>query len=203
MTLGVIQARLGSSRFPRKVLADLQGKPVIQHVVDRARQIRGLDALVLACPAPDAETFETVLGASIRVQGVDGPEDDVLARFAAVVAGYPDADVVMRLTGDCPLLNPRVCEQVLGQYLVTHTLSSVDYVWNVADGYVDGEDCEVFSRDLFVRAVGCATDPQDREHVTPWMRRHGHVSTVFPLRGRHGEKTSIDTPADLERIRLK
>lgn len=200
MTLGIIQARLGSFRFPRKALADLQGKPLIQHVVDRALRIRGLDHLVLACPDHDAVAFGEALTDSIRVLGFSCPDDDVLQRFALTLDRYPNSDTVMRLTGDCPMLEPRICEQVLGVYQMKRRAEGVEYVWNCAPGYVDGEDCEVFSASALKWAARSAA-PFDREHVTPWIRRNCKTFTLMPESDRGYLKTSVDTIEDLERVR--
>lgn len=184
--LAIIQCRLGSTRFPRKVLADLHGKPVIQHVIERAQQILGVDDVIVAPPT---------------IYGYLGHENDVLGRFAHVVMQSPDADVIMRLTGDCPLLEPEVCARVLDLY---HATPNCEYAWtNTPDGaWPDGLDCEVFSRSALLWAHREATDPADREHCTPWLRRHVKVASLPPdPKYRGWPKLSIDTPEDLERVR--
>lgn len=192
MTLCIIQARLGSTRLPGKALMDLGGSALIDHVIERVLAIPSIDHMVLAVPETDA-------GLHVWATPVHGvAAEDVLGRFARVAEGWPDHDVIMRVSGDCPLLDPMECERVLQHYLAN---PSLDYVWNVSPGYVDGEDCEVFSAAMLQRAHREATDPADREHVTPWMRRHGKTATLPPLSDRRHLKTSVDTLEDLERVR--
>jgi spore coat polysaccharide biosynthesis protein SpsF (cytidylyltransferase family) len=195
MTLAIIQARLGSSRFPRKALALLHGKTVIEHVADRVLKTRGLRYVVLACPPADALTFRELF--PFMVCSPDVPESDVLARYAQVASAYAGVDTILRVTGDCPLWNPRIAEDVLKLYFSS---PGVEYASNIAEGYTDGEDCEVFSVKALEWAQRSATDPYDREHVTPWIRRH--VKCVTPETGKASSgKTSIDTMEDLERVR--
>jgi spore coat polysaccharide biosynthesis protein SpsF (cytidylyltransferase family) len=178
---------------------DLAGKPLIVHVVDRVRQIRGIHHIVLATPMSDALPFSNVIShPGVRVLAPGCPNEDVLSRFAHVLARYPDCDTVMRLTGDCPLLDPHVCESVLALY---RSDPHVEYAWNCAPGYVDGEDCEVFAAAALKWAQREARDPFDREHVGPWMRRHVKTATMMPDTDRGFLKTSVDTQEDLDRVR--
>jgi spore coat polysaccharide biosynthesis protein SpsF (cytidylyltransferase family) len=164
--LAIIQCRLGSTRFPRKALADLAGRPMIAHVVERAQQVRGVVNVVVAVPPRDALG---ILDVATTVYAPDVPEHDVLARFVAVASMFPEHDTIMRVTGDCPLWNPREGERVLALYQSIH---GCEYAWNVAPGYCDGEDVEVFSRAALLQAHWHAGGEEgDREHVTPWIRR--------------------------------
>ncbi len=196
MTLAIIQVRTGSTRFPNKAFADLHGKPLIQHVIERAKQIQGVRFVVLAVPFSDVAVFSTL---GVPVYGFDGLDDgDLIGRFWKVRERYPTANTIIRLTGDCPLLNPRIAEEVLSLY---HRDPFVEYASNVAPGYVDGEDVEVFSAGALKLAQRLATEPADREHIGPWMRRHVRCATLAPTEDCGGLKTSIDTPEDLERVR--
>jgi spore coat polysaccharide biosynthesis protein SpsF len=190
--LCVIQARLGSTRLPLKALELIGGKPLIQHVVERAQQIRGVDDVVLAVPS--GEVVE--LSYAPHTSGPDVPENDVLARFASVAQMYPTHETIIRLTGDCCRLDPRIAENVLGLFYQTRAW----YAWNVCPGYTDGEDVEVFRREALMRAHREATDHGDREHVTTWIRRHYAIVTLKP-QGPARRKTSVDTAADLAHVR--
>lgn len=191
--MAVVQCRLGSSRFPQKALADLCGLRLIDHVVDRVLAIRGIDDVVLAVPEGDGWMHP------LATEAIGVPNGDVLGRFALVSAQHPEHDTLLRVTGDCPLFDPREAERVLALY---RSIPDCQYAWNVAPGYVDGEDCEVFSRAALLNAHWYATEASDREHVTPFMRRSLGAATAMPLSDRRWLKTSIDTPADLERVRL-
>jgi spore coat polysaccharide biosynthesis protein SpsF len=166
----IVQARMGSSRLPGKSLRVLAGRPLIDHVLERARAIVGVDEVALATtslPLDDALADHLCGG---PVQPFRGSEKDVLTRYMEVAA-MCDADVVMRLTGDCPFLAPDVAHEVLKVYF-DNPLESV-YVSNdtTCSGYPDGTDVEVFSIKALELAYHSAKLPSDREHVTSWMRR--------------------------------
>lgn len=196
-TVAIVQARLGSARFPRKILADLCGTPVIQHVVERARQIPGVDDVVVAVPGePDLLAVAEVLPDTPVVMFKQVAEADVLRRYAKAAAHY-EADVIVRVTADCPLLDPVIGGEVLS---MVKAGAGYEYVSNLADGYCDGEDVEAFTRDALDWADLDAKQAWDREHVTPWLRRHVKCGVVLPsVTGK--PKTSIDTPEDLARVR--
>lgn len=193
--LVVIQARLSSERFHEKVLADLCGKPMLQHVIDKARQIQGVADVVVAVPN---ETVRLRL-AEKGIASVATPrsENDVLGRFAWLADQWKSHDVFVRITGDCPMLDPRLCEAVLARF----NQGNLDYCSNVVTNYVDGTDCEVFSRDALLTADREASTDFEREHVTPWIKQNLRCDVVLPPKGSKGGKTSIDTPEELDALR--
>lgn len=197
-TIAIIQARLGSTRLPGKALADIHGRPMLRHVIDRVRQIGGVDHIVVATPfVSDTNALGKAVSGVDYWTGVDLRAVDVLGRFAKCAKAY-QADAVLRVTGDCPMLNPRIAEQVLALY---HSTKGCEYASNVTPGYVDGEDVEVFSAEALAWAHREAKDPFDREHVTPWVKRHVKKAILQPRDPRYGVKTSVDTIEDLERVR--
>lgn len=179
-TVAIVQARLGSQRFPNKILADLDGRPILAWVLERANQIAGVDAVALAMPIPGRD------------------ENDVLGRFLDVARAYR-ADVIVRLTADCPLLNPDVAAKTIRLF---HD-SGWEFVSNDTrvSGYPDGWDVEVFSIAALHRADSHAVDPLDREHVTRWMHANIMNTTLYAPAPWSGPKLSIDTPADLDVVR--
>lgn len=187
MTLAIIQSRLGSSRLPRKVTEKIGRKTMLHHVSERANAIRGVDMVTIATP-----------GCALHLG-----ENDVLGRFAHVLRmDYPSADVVMRLTGDCPLLAPDLAEEVLALYRET---KGCEYAWidtrPEQKGWPDGVDVEVFSRKALLWAEREATDKYDREHCTPWIRRHVKTMELRSPLDYSDIKWSVDTAEDLERVR--
>ena len=165
-TLAVLQARLSSSRLPGKVLMPLGGIPMIGFMIERLRRSRSIDRLVLATSdeASDDPLAEAV--ATMGVAVVRGPLHDVLARFALAVQLNP-ADVIVRLTGDCPLIDPGVIDRVVECV----TSGDADYASNCFPPvYPDGLDCEAFRFDLLNRASREARLLSEREHVTPYIR---------------------------------
>lgn len=197
-TVAIVQCRLGSTRFPNKALADLAGRPLIAHVVERARQIQGLDSVVVAVPSwHDAEAIGKALPSDVPLYAFSSvAESDVLGRYM-LAASIVNASVVLRITGDCPMLNPRIAEQVLAAFC---SGPGIEYASNIADGYEDGTDVEVFSVAALKWAAREAKQPSDREHVTSWLRRNVKCVTV-PCAEPGRRKTSIDTIEDLEYVR--
>ncbi len=191
----IIQARTGSKRFPSKVLADLDGSPVIQHVVDRCLQFAPASKakIILAVPYSDAGQFSD-LGVSIHY----GSEHDVLERYYKAAHAY-DLDVIVRITGDCPLLDPDLCQETIELF---HSggcdLASLDWP---TGGFPKGLGCEVFSWRALSFADCFAKEPYDREHVTPWMYRHIRVKWMENVADESFINLCVDTPEDLARLR--
>jgi spore coat polysaccharide biosynthesis protein SpsF (cytidylyltransferase family) len=200
--VAIVQARVGSSRLPGKALLDIAGRPMVAHVVDRALAILGVDGAVLATtvdPADDA------LADFARLRGVPctrGSENDVLDRFHQAVNEHP-ADVIIRVTADCPLLDPRVSGLVVAEYL--RRAGDVDYVSNVhPPTYPDGLDTEVLSREALERAWREADWPSDREHVTSYIWRNAgafRLANVATEPSRAHLRWTVDERADLEFVR--
>ncbi len=162
----IVQARLGSTRLPGKVMMDLAGRTVLWHVLSRCRAIPGADVVV--CATTTAAADDAVVAEAERCGAVvfRGSESDVLDRYhgAAVAVG---ADVVMRVTSDCPLIDPEVC----GAVLRLRAEQGADYACNnMPPSWPHGLDCEAFTMAALSRAAAAATQPNEREHVTPWIR---------------------------------
>ena len=199
MITAIIQARLGSTRLPRKALADIGGKTLIRRVVDRAQKIRQVDRLMLAIPGSEREQWRGVDVGAVKIVFVNGiHESDLLGRYASTLRLEPDTRICVRITGDCPLLSPEIADLVIATY---RARGDVDYLSNVAPGYVDGTDVEVFSAEALFRADREATDPEDREHVGRWMSRNLRKGLVYPFHASKVMKTSVDTEADLALVR--
>ena len=198
-TVAFIQARLGSHRFPEKCLADLMGRPLIAHVIERVCAVRGLAGVVLVVPATDAEYFANATDCPIYCDPLVD-EADVLGRFRSASIRYP-ADAYLRVTGDCPLFAPDVAELVMRR----HVEEAADYTWNdtLTTGWPDGTDVEMFSAALLDRVSRRdLLSSDEREHVTPAMRRQlgARVVTVAaPLRWER--KWSVDCVEDLDVVR--
>lgn len=196
--VAIIQARLGSTRLPEKILADVGGKPLIRQVVDRARAIEGIDDWVVAVPHEATRLLLQPQLPDVRVFAAkQAHQDDVLGRFAEVARQFPSHDRVLRLTADCPLLIPALAEDVLAAFA-----DEWDFVTNASDGYIDGTDAEVFSVEALLLADAEADTAFEREHVTPWMKQNLRATAIKPTVQASWLKTSVDDPDDLERVRL-
>lgn len=164
--VAVIQARMSSTRFPGKVLAPLAGMPMIAFMVERVRTARLVDHIVVAT---STDPSDDALAAELAVRGIDcfrGSLDDVLDRFVQC-ARAAKADHVVRLTGDCPLMDGDLVDRALAEL----ASGDADYVSNVAPpSYPDGLDVECFTMAVLERAWREARLPSEREHVTLYLR---------------------------------
>lgn len=201
MTLAVIvQARMGSSRCPGKVMKDLGGEPFLKRCLDRCDRIPGADMVVVAVPdlAQDDPVAEAAESWGYKV--VRGSEKDVLSRYAKA-AKEVIATAVMRVTSDCPMIDPDICGETIRFWKETQA----DYGCNnMPPGFPHGLDCEVFHASLLHAANHLAEDPYEREHVTPWIRRHPdlkHSSIQGPAGGIENLRWTLDHPEDVEMFR--
>ncbi|MEA4907849.1 MAG: glycosyltransferase family protein [Anaerolineaceae bacterium] len=203
-TIAIIQARMSSSRLPGKVLKDIAGKPMLGHVVERVCQAKGVDEVVVATTtAPDDAAIEEYC----RAQGIPvyrGSLYDVLDRFYQAALQY-QADVVVRVTADCPLIDPGVIDLTLDAF---HA-SGADFAANRLPPpwkrtYPIGLDTEVCSLAALERAWKEATQAYQREHVMPYLydqdgRFKVQVVDHDPDYG--ALRWTVDTPEDLEFVR--
>lgn len=194
----VVQARTGSSRLPGKVLEEVGGRPMLRFMLDR---LAGLEheVVVATSDLERDDPVEEVARAAGRAV-VRGPEADVLARFAVALDAFPATHVV-RLTADCPLADPDVVRAVLD----LHGARGADYTSNVLPRtFPKGLDVEVVRAEVLRTADRCATDPAEREHVTPFVYRRPERFTLANLRSdllAGEERWTVDTPADLDFVR--
>jgi spore coat polysaccharide biosynthesis protein SpsF (cytidylyltransferase family) len=194
--IAVIQARMGSTRLPGKVLMDLGGRPVLGWVVEACEAAAGIDRVVVATSTnpKDDEVFKFCQEHGIYV--VRGSEEDVISRFMDVMRAH-DGDAFVRITADEPFMDHTVLEQVVGVF----RQQKVDYCSNVHPRtYPDGLDVEVFSAKALILANQYATRTIDRECVTSWMVRHPEKITetnVYNhLEDMKGERWVLDTEDD-------
>jgi spore coat polysaccharide biosynthesis protein SpsF (cytidylyltransferase family) len=190
--VAIVQARLSSKRFPRKILAEIEGAPMLAHVIARAQQIEGVGQVVVATPVDELKEIQAALKVPCAWWG--GPLNDVLARYFGAAVHFK-AEVIVRVTGDDPLLDPALCSDLVRDFLA---YGDMDYLHNLGEN-TDGWDCEVFSFNALHQAFLKAADRYEREHVTPWMQRNLRVTRAF-VDGL-APKLSVDEPEDLERVR--
>jgi spore coat polysaccharide biosynthesis protein SpsF len=167
----IIQARMGSTRLPGKVLLDLGGRTVLARVMERALAIPGCD--LVACAVPDSPDDDPVAEEAARcgVVVTRGSTHDVLDRYWRA-AQTVQADAVMRITSDCPLIDPAVCGELIARW----TASGAGYgSINMPPTWPHGLECEVFSFGWLERAAREAVKPSEREHVSPFIREHPDV----------------------------
>ena len=199
--IAIVQARMSSSRLPGKVLADIRGKPMLEHIVSRLRRSRLINDVIVATSSTKADDriAETAIRNNFNV--FRGDESDVLDRYYQA-AKSANADVVVRITGDCPLIDSDVVDRVIAAFFV----EECDYASNtLVCTYPDGLDTEVFSFSALETAWRDGRRIADREHVTPFIRtsrrfRLYNVESDLGRSTRHLRWT-VDEPRDLEFIR--
>lgn len=198
MTFAVIvQARMTSTRLSGKVLKPIGDQSALALCLHRCARIPGVDHVVAAIPYEGEHDplAQEVVGLGYTV--VRGPQDDVLARYC-MAAKAVQADVVMRVTSDCPFMDPDVCGKVVDLYHRT----GVDYACNnMPARFPHGLDCDVFSVQRLFEAEWLASTAHDREHVTPWIRReegYTRAALTGPAGGLERLRWTLDHPEDLD-----
>ncbi len=199
-TVAIVQARMASSRLPGKVLADVSGRPMLDHVIRRARWARLLNVVSVATSRGSADDAVARFCSDSGVSCFRGSEADVLDRYYRAALEL-DADIVVRLTGDCPLLDPAVIDKVIRCF---HE-GDHDYVSNTLEpSYPDGLDTEVFRRQALERAWREAQLASEREHVTPYIWNHPELFRLANVRHDRdlaGLRWTVDEPEDLQFVR--
>jgi glutamate-1-semialdehyde 2,1-aminomutase len=194
--VALLQARMGSVRLPNKVMRKMGGIPMIELMLGRVSKASRIDQIVLAT-SDDPKNLPLV--EHVRSLGYEvflGSESDVLDRFYQAARHYK-ADAVIRVTGDCPLIDPHLVDAVIAEY----QKGGVDYVSNtLPPTFPDGLDVEIFSFDALEKSARTATKPNEREHVTPLMRssglfKRGNVAHTVDC---SAERWTVDEPADFE-----
>ena len=192
-----------STRLPGKVLLPIAGRPMLSYQIERLRRVRSHDVLVVATTVNATDDPIVEFCAAERVRCTRGSEQDVLRRYrdAATAVG---ANVVVRVTSDCPLIDPDVVDGVIRVFKAAQ--GSLDYVSNTLEpSYPCGMAVEVMSTVALSEADAEATSPVDREHVTPFLYRNPHRYHLQSVRldaDLSANRWTVDTPEDLELIRL-
>lgn len=199
----IIQARTTSTRLPGKVLLPLLGQPMLAHQIERLKRCRLLDQIVVATTTNASDDPLVELARRAQVLWFRGDESDVLDRFyrAAVEHG---AAVVVRVTADCPLIDPGLTGRVVGEFLDRQP--ALDYASNVYPRrtYPRGLDTEVCRFDALECAWREARDRAAREHVTPYIYRHPERFRLHGVTGTEDYshwRWTVDTPEDFELVR--
>jgi spore coat polysaccharide biosynthesis protein SpsF len=199
----VTQARMTSTRLPGKVLMDLGGRSVLAEHLRRLKACRRADEIVVATTTGSADDAVVACAAREGVRWFRGSEPDVLARFAGA-ARATAADLVVRVTADCPLVDPEVVDRVIEE-AEAHA-GACDYAANVLERtFPRGLDAEAMFRDTLERLARLATSPGAREHVTTFLREERRdlflVRSIIDSADNSDLSWTVDTAADLARVR--
>ena len=196
MTVAILQARMSSTRLPGKVMKPLAGRPMIDRQLERLRRSTTLTRIIVAT---SVDASDDPLAAHLAQGGVDvfrGSLNDVLDRYVEAARAFKVGPDLVRLTADCPLADPGVIDDCVRQ----RERLGVDYCSNGRRRtYPHGLDVEAFTLEALLTAGREATDPYDREHVTPFIYRHPERFTLGELAQARDEghlRWTVDTPED-------
>lgn len=196
----IVQARMGSVRLPGKVLKEILGYPMVLLTLKRLEKSKKIDKLILATSnkPEDDSLYETVQAEGFKV--FRGDEDNVLKRYRDCAMEY-GGDVIVRVTGDCPVIDPDIVDNVISCY----EMYDYDYVrLDVPDTFIRGFDVEVFSRGALDKAFELAKEDRDFEHVTAYMYHHPELFSIGKVRGESlfnkSYRLCVDTIEDFQLV---
>lgn len=195
--IAIVQARMGSTRLPGKVLMPLAGIPVLTHVLNRVKAAARISGVMIATTLSAVDDPVADLAKQSGVEVYRGSENDVLDRYYQAALRYNPGHIV-RITADCPLMDPAVIDLVIERHLA----EGADYTTNTfLPTYPDGEDVEVFTFTALARAWREARLPSEREHVTPFLRVPGRFRTAsVTIEPAVNKRWTLDEQSDYEFI---
>lgn len=197
----VIQARIGSTRLPGKVLKKICGKTVLEHDIDRLKRVKNINRIVIATTTLEKDNSVAEEANRLGIMHYKGSEEDVLSRYYHA-AKANNADVVVRVTSDCPLIDSEVTEKIIQHYL--NNSEKYDYVSNTIDRtYPRGLDTEVFNFETLEKAFNEAVEKLEREHVTPYIWGNPNIFKLGQYKNNidYSElRWTLDTIEDFELI---
>lgn len=196
--VAIVQARMGSTRLPNKVMKPIGGVPMIEFLLRRLAKAKEVDQIIVATSIDEKNLPLVAHVQSLGYACEQGSENDVLDRYVQAGKAH-QADVIVRITGDCPVVDPELVDEVIRGFKTVN----VDYFSNISPPtYPDGLDIEVFTFKALEKASLETTDPFDREHVTPYLRKPAKYKNKSM---QHSEDLSafrwtVDEPSDFEVI---
>lgn len=201
MIVAIVQARLGSTRLPEKIFLKLGSKTVLEHILERIKKGRFIQNIIVATTIQKKDLEIVKFCAERNVSIYCGSENDVLDRFYQAARLFRVKHIV-RVTSDCPLIDPKVIDDVIRIYLK----KKADYASNtLEDSYPDGEDVEVFSFAALKKAWQKANLLSEREHVTPYIKKHPKLFKLVSLKYKeniYDKRWTLDAPEDYRLIKL-
>lgn len=167
--VAIIQARMGSTRLPGKVMLDLYGKTVLEHVILRVKQSRLINEIVIATTVKQDDDIIVEEARRLGVKYFRGSEDDVLSRYY-YAAKENNADVVVRITSDCPVIDINIIDEMILKFLEIFKEKEIDYMSNTLErSFPRGLDAEIITFTALEKTFYVAKERYEREHVTPYI----------------------------------
>ena len=180
MILAIIQARMSSSRLPVKVMMEIGNKPCLQHIIERVSKSEHIDKVLVATSDKESDDAIELFCIENNVRCFRGNEEDVLDRFykGALQENLSPKDAIVRITADCPLIDSNIIDKVIEHF----NYEEFDYASNTnPPTFPDGLDVEIFTFEALEKAWKEAGLPSEREHVTPYIRKHPELFTYINL----------------------
>lgn len=175
--ISTIEARMSSSRLPGKVLLKANGKPMLQHLIERLNSIKKINQIVIATTTNNADDAIVDFAKSLKVDFYRGSEKDVMQRVIEAAESV-NADLIVQITGDCPIIDPNIISLCLETYLS----SNVDYLSNAnLRTYPDGMDVQIFKLDILKDSASRTKSRLDREHVTLHIKKNPQLYSQLNL----------------------
>jgi len=198
----IMQTRMGSTRLPGKVMKKLKGEPVLWHDIQRLKQSKLIDEIVIATTTKKRDNIIYKNSLKWGVKSFRGSEEDVLKRYYDT-AKECNADIIVRVTSDCPLIDPKISDKVIKFYLENnYKLVTNAGIYKEKRTFPRGFDTEVFSFQVLEEAYKKATEKYQREHVTPYIYEHYNDELGFYKSDSDYSnlRLTLDTEEDLELI---
>ncbi|MBL4711281.1 MAG: glycosyltransferase family protein [Gammaproteobacteria bacterium] len=203
MFVAIIQARMGSTRLPNKVMAKVLNKPLIEYLLERVSKAKYIDKIILATTENSEDEILAKHVSSLGYEVFKGSENDVLGRYynAFLTLGELKDSVegIIRITGDCPLFEPEICDKLIEKYINYN----LDFA-NLDKTFAEGLDCAVFSKDLLYEANANTKLPFEREHITQYFnenRKKFNVSSLVNETDDSHYRITVDEYDDLEVVK--
>ncbi|MBN1547485.1 MAG: glycosyltransferase family protein [Syntrophaceae bacterium] len=182
--VAIVEARMNSSRLPGKVLKPILGKPMLELLVERIKQARRVDQIVVATTDSTSDDPIEALANRLNVGCFRGSEDDVLDRVLQAARRY-SADIIIEITGDCPLIEA----QKIDQMLISYQHMRYDFMMNRFDGsYPPGLGLRIFRKETLEKVNRLTQDPVDREHVTLYVWEHPELFSIYSFQNNLDQK---------------
>lgn len=198
----IVQARMGASRLPGKPLMEVSGKPLLFHLIERLKRCRNAHEIVFAIPDKPQDTILKKYCESLGMKVVLGDEDNVLSRYG-LAAGSVDCNLIIRVTGDCPLMDPAIIDAMIKAFFLKK--DKLDYLSNtLVRTFPRGLDVEIFTKSALDMALKEAKTPAEKEHVTPYFYQHPdkfRLGNFLYEKDESNHRWTVDTKEDFELIK--
>lgn len=200
--VAIIQARMGSTRLPCKVIKEIVGKPMLWHIINRLKWSKLIDEIVIATTTNKEDLVIIEFADKHGIACYAGSAEDVLDRYYQVALKF-GADIIVRITADCPLIDPNIADKIINDFLID---AELDYASNtLIPTYPDGLDVEVLSLTALEIAWNNANKKSEREHVTPYIKNHPEIFKLLNVQGNYDLSSSrwtVDYPEDIRFIEI-